>query len=219
MILAKKNDHPKELVSCIAQLGPLAISDDSMQSEVEGKIGLKVILFHEEAFPHNSSNLGFEDDWFEELSNPAPHCYVEKRKNPELRGRINANSCRRKRREHSFLSIDRDAYAHIMFHNRLSTLVEESQTIESMTSSGYEADIDPLWSSWSRPMNLSMSRSGSFDERFIQARWEYSLQVMSSGSFVNNGALIDARDEINDMLIPTNPVSDNCSVDLETGEI
>mmetsp|Transcript_18463 Transcript_18463/g.39936 ORF Transcript_18463/g.39936 Transcript_18463/m.39936 type:complete len:442 (+) Transcript_18463:65-1390(+) len=210
----EKND-PQELVSCVAKQGPLVITDNS---EGDADIDLRVILLHEESFPHHGCDHRSEDDWSTELSSPLSHCDDENSKNSETKGRRNLYSYRRKRREHSFLPI-RDVYAHIMFHNNLSTLVEESQTIGSITSSGDEADSESLWSSRSRARSFKMSRSGSFDEKFIQARWDYSLQVTNSGSFTNNGALIDARDEINDMLRPANSVPDDCSVELETGEI
>lgn len=97
-----KNDLLKELLSCIANQDPLAITDASMESDVETNIGLKVIPLHEEAFPYHGSKRGSEDDWFKELSNPVSYCDEEDRKNRELKGRRNVNSYRRKRREHSF---------------------------------------------------------------------------------------------------------------------
>ena len=74
-----------------------------------------------------------------------------------------------------------------MFHNRLNRIEEKSLILE-------EADDESLSSSQSR------STCGSFDEKFIGARWEYTLQITNLGSFTNNGVMVYARDEINDML-------------------
>lgn len=81
----------------------------------------------------------------------------------------------------------RNEYVHVMFHNRLNRIEEESSILE-------EADDDSLSSTQSR------CTCGSFDEKFICARWEYTLQITNLGSFTNNGVMVYARDEINDML-------------------
>ena len=81
----------------------------------------------------------------------------------------------------------RNEYVHVMFHNRLNRIEEESSILE-------EADDESLSSTQSR------CTCGSFDEKFICARWEYTLQITNLGSFTNNGVMVYARDEINDML-------------------
>ena len=98
--------------------------------------------------------------------------------------RTTISSRRRKRRGGGRTRIE---YVHVMFHNRLNRIEEESSILE-------EADDESLSST------QSMSTCGSFDEKFIGARWEYTLQITNLGSFTNNGVMVYARDEINDML-------------------
>mmetsp|Transcript_11968 Transcript_11968/g.22204 ORF Transcript_11968/g.22204 Transcript_11968/m.22204 type:complete len:449 (+) Transcript_11968:83-1429(+) len=204
----EQND-PKELMSCIAEQGPPLMTDDSTQSEGEADSDFRVIPLHEESFPSYGCNHVSHDDWFKDSLSPLQHRDGENCKNTETKGRRNAFSRRRKRRGHRSSC---EEYVHIMFHNKLSTLDEECWSDSyGMVSSGDESETESLRSAYSKQRNIKFRVSGSFDEEFIRARWEYSLQVMNS-SFVNNGVLVDARDEINDFLIPA-------LVELETGEI
>lgn len=141
-------------------------------------------------------------------SSKPPHCDAETYEDLETQGRRNNNcssiSSRRRRRRgyHRSISGGNDEYIHIMFNNRfLSTLVEESMSPHQSSNagdSGDEADdeshggLSPRSNSSGRSkQRSSRARSGgSFDEKFIRARWEYSLQVMKSGS-MGNGAVID----------------------------
>jgi hypothetical protein len=57
--------------------------------------------------------------------------------------------------------------------------------------SGDEADDEsPAPSPRSRQRSPRLNGIGSFDEKFIKARWEYALQMMSCGSNAI-GAVID----------------------------
>ena len=238
--LVRRDSFVDELLPCIAEQGRLPTGDDSKQSEEEADSGLRVIHLHEDSFPSRVLKNESPDDWYKEppivKGRDEENC-----KNAESKVRRTAFLRRRKRRDQRAFSMGSDEYVHIIFHNKLSTLEEESwSNNHSTTSSADDADNESFRSLHSRK---SMSLNGSFDEKFIRARWEYSLQVMNSGSHVNSGALIDARDEINvswqldvflslchpcthflqmwsqDMLRPTNAGLDDCSVELETGEI
>ncbi|KAL7529952.1 hypothetical protein ACHAXR_003239 [Thalassiosira sp. AJA248-18] len=203
----------QNLIACIYESGPRAITDDNIPREGEVDIGFRVVPL-QESFPSHCYNRA-PRDWFDKQPSSIPLRDNDKRQHTETKGRRNSFSHRR-RWQHRRFPTGNDDYVHIVFHNKLSTLAEESWTKHL---SGDDADTETLNSSGRRQRSHKLSSSGSIDEKFIIARWEYSLQIMRAGSFVNNGALIDARDEINDIMRPANSVPDDCSIELETGEI
>lgn len=209
---------PKELISFIAEQGPLAITDDST-SEGEADSDFRVIPLHVESFPSHSYHHASQDNWLKEPPSPLAYCDGKSCKIKGTKERQSAFSRRRQHRDRRSFSTGNGEYVHIMFQDKLSTLVEESWTVKRTTSREDMADYELPWSSRSRPRSPKLGSSGSFDEKFILARWEYYLQVTNSGSFAINGPLIDARDEINDMMRPSNTVPDDSSVEFETGEI
>lgn len=97
-----------------------------------------------------------------------------------------------------------DDTVHIMFNNTLSTLVEESSVI-----------IDEDSSEEDEKSHISYKSTRS--EKFFKARWNYSLQVMRSEA--STSKLIDARDEIDDMIRPKAYVPDDRSVCSDEGTI
>ena len=188
--------NPKELISCIDEHAPLAaeaVTDSSTQSEgdEEGEDSdLRVLPLHE------GTNTPLVLTTEEELSKHSPPRAVAKTyEDLESKGRRNNSSSRRhKRRGHRRSSSLNNEYVHIMFQNRLSTLDEESwgsnsSRCSSPRNTGHDVDSES-----SRAHNgRNRERSpGSFDEKFIKARWEYSLQMMSCGMTLgDNGAPID----------------------------
>jgi hypothetical protein len=93
-----------------------------------------------------------------------------------------------------------------MFNNTLSTLVEESSVIIDEDSSD-EAEDE----------KSHISYRSTRSEKFFKARWNYSLQVMRSEA--STSKLIDARDEIDDMIRPKAYVPDDRSVCSDEGTI
>ena len=106
-----------------------------------------------------------------------------------------------------------DEYVHVIFHNKLTTLEEEHR---GDSSSDYTECNSVSEESEEQDNTAALLLA----EKYIRARWEYSLQVMNLGCIGGgmSGALIDARDEINDMLRPSNTIPDDSSVEVE-GEI
>ncbi len=82
-----------------------------------------------------------------------------------------------------------DDTVHIMFNNTLSTLDEEASGI---------IDEESVEDTEDEKSNISHKSTRS--EKFFKARWNYSLQVMKSEASTEK--LIDARDEIDDMIRP-----------------
>jgi hypothetical protein len=190
---------PKELISCIgvgdARL-PI-VTDSSTHSEGEGdadcEYDLRVRPLHEAQSiqPLSTSSDGYDRETKREST---PTC-SENYENKESKGRKSSTSTRRRRRRRSSAiptSSDTE-YVHIMFNNRLSTLPEESLCSPQNTDdSGDEADDEsPEPSPTYRQRSQRVSGIGSFDEKFIKARWEYSLQMMSCGGSNAIGAVID----------------------------
>lgn len=99
-----------------------------------------------------------------------------------------------------------DDTVHIMFNNKLSTLDEEASCINDEDSAG-EAEDE----------KSSISHNTTRSEKFIKARWDYSLQVMNSET--STAQLIDARDEIDYMIQPKLFVPDDRSVCSDEGTI
>lgn len=100
-----------------------------------------------------------------------------------------------------------DETVHIMFNNTLSTLVEESSVIIDEDSSDNTEDE-----------KSHISYKSTRSEKFFKARWNYSLQVMKQ-SEASTSKLIDARDEIDDMIRPKAYVPDDRSVCSDEGTI
>ena len=99
-----------------------------------------------------------------------------------------------------------DDTVHIMFNNKLSTLDEEASCINDEDSAEEAED---------EKSNISHNTTRS--EKFIKARWDYSLQVMNSET--STAQLIDARDEIDYMIQPKLFVPDDKSVCSDEGTI
>jgi len=211
---------PKELISCVDEHAPppRVVTDDSTQSEgdAENEDGDDDLNDHLRLLPlHNTGTNAaiLPASNQEEAKSSPPRVVTQAYEDLESRGRRNTSSRRHKKRGHRRTSsTGSDEFVHIMFHNRLTTLDEESlETISSNSvcshDSGDEADDE---SPRHRYKNRERS-TGSFDEKFIKARWEYSLQMMSCG---NRTTLRDSGALINDMMVPAE------SIDLEeTGEI
>lgn len=115
---------------------------------------------------------------------------------------------RRKRRELGAYS-GHDECVHILFHNKLSTLVEESWPLKEFADNEKEV--------LANSSTCSVFSSASSDEDFIRARWDYYLHVKHTGSCASH-VIIDAMDEINNIIRPKISC-DDCSVEIETGEI
>ena len=98
-----------------------------------------------------------------------------------------------------------DDTVHIMFNNTLSTLDEEASCI-----------IDEDSAEETEDEKSNMSHKSTRSEKFFKARWNYSLQVMRSEA--STAQLIDARDEIDDMIRPKF-VPDDRSVCSDEGTI
>jgi len=99
-----------------------------------------------------------------------------------------------------------DDTVHIMFNNKLSTLDEEASGI---------IDEDSVEEAEDEKSNISHKSTRS--EKFIKARWDYSLQVMKCEA--STAQLIDARDEIDYMIQPKLFVPDDRSVCSDEGTI
>ena len=106
-----------------------------------------------------------------------------------------------------------DEYVHVIFHNKLTTLEEERRDDSP-------SDYTECNSVSEESEEQDNTAALLLAEKYIRARWEYSLQVMNLGCIGGgmSGALLDARDEINDMLRPSNTIPDDSSVEVE-GEI
>lgn len=191
---------PKELISCIgvgdARL-PI-VTDSSTHSEGEGDADCeyeeRIRPLHEEQGIRPLPTSFHGNDRETKRESVAPAC-SENYENIESKGRKSSTSTRRRRRRRSSAmptSTDTE-YVHIMFNNRLSTLPEESLSSPQNTDdSGDEADDEsPAPSPTYRQRSQRVSGIGSFDEKFIKARWEYSLQMMSCGGSNVIGAVID----------------------------
>ena len=115
--------------------------------------------------------------------------------NDEAKSRKSIHSTRRRRRRRSSaISASADEYVHIMFNNRLSTLQEEQSlsSPQNTDDSGDEADDEsPAPSPRNQQKHQDVRGIGSFDEKFIKARWEYSLQMMNCGGSDASRAVID----------------------------
>ena len=101
----------------------------------------------------------------------------------------------------------------VIFHNKLTTLEEERRDDSP-------SDYTECNSVSEESEEQDNTAALLLAEKYIRARWEYSLQVMNLGCIGGgmSGALLDARDEINDMLRPSNTIPDDSSVEVE-GEI
>lgn len=99
-----------------------------------------------------------------------------------------------------------DDTVHIMFNNTLSTLLE-----------GAGGSIDEDSADESEDEQSRISHKSTRSEKFFKARWNYSLQVMRSEASTTQ--LIDARDEIDDMIRPKERVPDDRSVCSDEGTI
>ena len=97
-----------------------------------------------------------------------------------------------------------DDTVHIMFNNKLSTLDEEASCI-----------IDEESAEETEDEQSNISQRSTRSEKFFKARWNYSLQVMKSEA--STAQLIDARDEIDDMIRPK--FADDRSVCSDEGTI
>jgi hypothetical protein len=116
------------------------------------------------------------------------------------------NRSRRTRGGRSSSYQDADDIVHIMFNNTLSTLVEvASGSIEEDSSEETEDEKSHI------------SHKSTSSEKFFKARWNYSLQVMRSEA--STAQLIDARDEIDDMIRPKKQIPDDLSVCSDEGTI
>ena len=99
-----------------------------------------------------------------------------------------------------------DDTVHIMFNNTLSTLVE--------VASG---SVDEDSTEETEDEKSHVSHKSTRSEKFFKARWNYSLQVMRSEE--STAQLIDARDEIDDMIRPKERIPDDRSVCSDEGTI
>ncbi|KAL7439553.1 hypothetical protein ACHAXM_006770 [Skeletonema potamos] len=99
-----------------------------------------------------------------------------------------------------------DDIVHIMFNNTLSTLVE--------VASG---SIDEESAEETEDEKSHISHNTTRSEKFFKARWNYSLQVMRREA--STAQLIDARDEIDDMIRLKERIPDDRSVCSDEGTI
>ncbi len=198
---------PKELISCVDEHAPSprVVTDESTQSEGDGENedGDDDIQDQLQLLPlHNASTISavLPSSIQEDVKSSPPRVVTQAYDDLETRGKRNTSSRKQKKPGHRRTSsTGSDEYVHIMFRTRLTTLDEES--LESISNSsrcsqdsGDEADDE---SPRHRYRNRERSM-GSFDEKFIKARWEYSLQMMSCGNrttFRDSGALINVRYE------------------------
>ena len=196
---------PKELISCIgigdARL-PI-VTDSSTHSEGEAdadcerEVTARPLYEAPSVEPISPAIQRNDRDIIER--EPTPTCSnnrdAQNYENNETKVRKSASSNRRRRRRRSSaISASSDEYVHIMFNNRLSTLQEEQSLCspQNTDDSGDEADDEsPAPSPRNRQQNLNSRGIGSFDEKFIKARWEYSLQMMNCGGSNAIGAVID----------------------------
>eukprot|EP00956_Cyclotella_meneghiniana_P035602 scaffold116356_cov122-Cyclotella_meneghiniana.AAC.1 len=203
---------PKELISCIGAGDPRLpiVTDSSTHSEGEGEddFDLEYELRHEHpiAEEQNELRVSNPNKYFngENIKEPLPpsSCRVQpdiNYENNELKARKGTSSSRRRRRRRSSSSAAMPAASdsecvHIMFNNRLSTLQEEQSLCspQHTNDSGDEADDEsPAPEPREKQPSSKVTGIGSFDEKFIKARWEYSLQMMSCGGSTAIGAVID----------------------------
>lgn len=178
---------PKELISCIG-IGDARIplvTDSSTHSEGEAdadcECEIHVRPLHEQTNERDPKLTCSNRD-------------VESYENNETKGRKSSTSSRRRRRRRSSAmpAASDNEYVHIMFNNRLTTLLEETLTPQHTDDSGDEADDEsPAPSPRNRQRSPRVNNIGSFDDKFIKARWEYSLQMMNCGGSNAIGAVID----------------------------
>lgn len=192
---------PKELISCIGvgQTHLPVVTDSSTHSEGEAdcESGIRIQPLHEmnEGVPLPTE--GVNRDYKREQNSTFSSRDAENYENIESKGRKSANSSRRRRRRNrTSTTANMTEYIHIMFNNRLTTLEEESlSSHHHIDDSGDEADDEsPAPSPRSRQRSPKVNGIGSFDEKFIKARWEYSLQMMSCGTNTN-GAVLDVSSD------------------------
>lgn len=194
---------PKELISCIgigdARL-PI-VTDSSTHSEGEAddadcEYEGRVRPLHEVP-DFQPLSISSQNDTEDTKRESTPRCSTraaEIHEHHEAKGRKNSSSSRRRRRRRSSaIPVANDEYVHIMFNNRLTTLPEESLSSPQNTDdSGDEADDEsPAPSPRNKQRSPRVNGIGSFDEKFIKARWEYSLQMMNCGGLSAVGAVID----------------------------
>lgn len=193
---------PKDLISCIgigdARL-PL-VTDSSTHSEGEADADCEceehVRPLHEvpDIQPLSTSTQDTDSDAKQEPTPTYSSRETGTYEHNESKGRKGTTSSRRRRRRRSSgIPAANDEYVHIMFNNRLTTLPEESLCSPQNTDdSGDEADDEsPAPSPRNRQRSPRVNGIGSFDEKFIKARWEYSLQMMNCGGSSAIGAVID----------------------------
>lgn len=116
-------------------------------------------------------------------------------------------SRRRIRRGKAFARQANDDTVHIMFNNILSTLVEEEASGSIGEDSADKSDDE----------KSNISHKSTRSEKFIKARWSYCMQVMKSEA--STAPLLDARDEIDDMIRPKEQIPDDLSVCSDEGTI
>ena len=200
---------PKELISCIGAGDPRLplVTDSSTHSEGEDDFDFEYEVRHESPIAEDRNvppvSNPSKDFCGENTREPPPSsCRVEpdvNYENDELKARKVTSSSRRRRRRRSSSSSAMPAasdseYVHIMFNNRLSTLQEEQSLCspQHTNDSGDEADDEsPAPTPREKQPSPKVTGIGSFDEKFIKARWEYSLQMMSCGGSTAIGAVID----------------------------
>ena len=189
---------PKELISCVGigqALTPI-VTDSSTHSEGEADCQPEFRCQPLQEMPDEILPTTSQGSYRDSKREPTPTCSTrdaENYENIETKGRKSGSSSRRqRRRKSSRTAANGDEYVHIMFNNRLTTLEEESLCSHHVDEdSGDEADDEsPAPSPRSRQRSPRLNGIGSFDEKFIKARWEYALQMMSCGSNAI-GAVID----------------------------
>ncbi|KAL3792130.1 hypothetical protein HJC23_013404 [Cyclotella cryptica] len=189
---------PKELISCIGvgQAHLPIVTDSSTHSEGEAdcESAIPVQPLHEineGVQPPTAESINRE--YKREQSSTFSNRDAENYENLESKGQKSSSSSRRRRRKNrTSTTANMSEYIHIMFNNRLTTLEEESlSSHHHIDDSGDEADDEsPAPSPRSRQRSPTVNGIGSFDEKFIKARWEYSLQMMSCGTHTS-GAVLD----------------------------
>ena len=195
---------PKELISVIGEfgVGAVLVTDSSTRSEGEGDcaedVRVLTLPLHDETMEEATEDADKEPSSSSSVCPPSPtrdHLDVETYEDLETRGKRNQSSRRRRRRDRrSQSSNTSDEYLHIMFNNQLTTLREESGSSHD-TDSGDEADDESPRNGGRvrRASHRSFDEpksSGSFDEKFIKVRWEYSLQMMTCGSLKNSDCMM-----------------------------
>lgn len=195
---------PKELVSCIgtghAHIPLVTDSSTHSEGEADCESEMRVHPLHEEVQenepPSNNTQNQITEGKRTEISASCNED-ADNYENDASKGRKSNTTLRRRRRRRSAMPAASDSeYVHIMFNNSLTTLQEESVCSPQHTDdSGDEADDEsPASSTRDTQRSPRVRGVGSFDEKFIKARWEYSLQMMNCGGSGAAGAVIDVSE-------------------------